>query len=62
MDQRQLFQAALGLSEPWRVSEATFDPEEGRLDLYLDFPSGAYFACPDGDENACPVHDTESKT
>jgi transposase len=65
MDQRELFQAALGVSEPWRVSDATFTAEEGRLDLYLDFPSGARFACPEaheGDAEACPVHDTESKT
>jgi transposase len=62
MDQRELFQAALGIREPWRVSDATFDTDEGRLDLYLDFPRGARFACPEGDEDACPVHDTESKT
>ncbi len=62
MDQRELFQAALGIREPWRVSDATFDTDEGRLDLYLDFPRGARFARPEGDEDACPVHDTESKT
>ncbi|CAN5751695.1 hypothetical protein BH20ACT11_BH20ACT11_08780 [soil metagenome] len=58
MDQRELFQAALGVAEPWRVVDATFAPEEGRL----DFPRGARFACPEGDADACPVHDTESKS
>lgn len=33
MDQRKLFQAALGVAEPWRVVDATFAPEEGRLDV-----------------------------
>ena len=33
-----------------------------RLDLRIDFPRGARFACPEGDEPACPVHDTEAKT
>lgn len=30
--------------------------------MYLDFRKGARFACPEGDEPACPVHDTEPKT
>ncbi len=62
MDQRELFQAALGVAEPWQVSDATFTAKEGRLDLYLDFPRGAHFDCPEGDAEACPVHDTESKS
>lgn len=62
MGQIELFEAALGISVPWRVSDATFTPDEGRLDLYLDFPRGARFACPEGDVEACPVHDTESKS
>lgn len=62
MAQIKLFEAALGIAEPWQVSDATFAPDEGRLDIYLDFPRGARFACPEGDEDACPVHDTESKT
>jgi transposase len=57
-----LFQAALGLAEPWQVTRTEFDAKARRLDLYLDFPKGARFACPEGDEAACPVHDTEPKT
>ena len=60
--QMELFQAALGVAEPWRVTEATFDPQAGRLDISLDFARGARFACPEGDESACVVHDTETKT
>ena len=68
MEQRELFRAALGLAEPWQVTDAAFDSGQGRLDLYLDFPRGAHFPCPEVHEDDaedcedCPVHDTESKT
>ncbi|MGH3739637.1 MAG: ISL3 family transposase [Micromonosporaceae bacterium] len=62
MDKLGVFQAALGITEPWRVTDAAFDPERGRLDLRIDFPRGARFACPEGDEPACAVHDTEQKS
>ena len=59
-----LFKAALGLAEPWRVTRSDFDVAQGRLDLYLDFPRGARFGCavPGCDQGSCPVHDTEAKT
>ncbi len=56
-----LFQAALGLAKPWQVTRTEFDATARRLDLYLDFPKGARFPCPEGDQPACPVHDTEPK-
>jgi transposase len=56
-----LFQAALGLTGPWQVTRTEFDAEAHRLDLYLDFSKGARFACPEGDQPACPVHDSEPK-
>jgi transposase len=62
VSQLELFQAALGIAAPWQVTKATFDPDGGRLDISLDFPRGARFPCPEGDEDACAVHDTESKT
>jgi transposase len=38
--------------------------DSGQLDLFLQFPRGARFACPQPgcDERECPVHDTEDKT
>ena len=59
-----LFKAALGLAEPWRVTRSDFDVARGRLDLYLDFPRGARFGCavPGCEQGSCPVHDTEDKT
>ena len=62
MTNQELFQAALGLTDPWRVDRSEFDPVAHRLDLYLDFVPGARFACPEGDEASCPVHDTKEKT
>lgn len=62
--EQELFSAALGLVAPWRVARSEFDAEAGRLDLFLDFPRGARFACPEPgcSERECPVHDTEAKT
>ena len=64
MDELGLFTAALGLSEPWRVTRTEFDPERPQLDLYLDFGRGAQFPCPAKDcaHRACPLHDTTEKT
>ena len=62
MAEIDLFQAALGLPEPWRVVAAAFSADRKRLDLHLDFPKGARFACPEGDAAACAVHDSSDKT
>ena len=62
MENIGLFQAALGLREPWVVERVEFDPKGGRLDLFLGFPRGQRFACAEGDQAACPVHDTREKT
>jgi len=63
MNELGLFTLALGLTEPWRVSDLKFSKEEGRLDLWIDFVKGAKFPCP-----ACEatkegeVHDTQDRT
>lgn len=62
MNNLDLFKAALGLQDPWMVVSMDFDPAGHRLDLHLDFARGARFPCPEGDEAACPVHDTTDKT
>jgi len=61
-DRLGLFQAALGIAAPWQVTDAVFDPAAGRLDIRVDFPSGARFVCPEGDADSCAVHDTADKT
>jgi len=60
MNEKTLFQLALGLSEPWYVSETKFDPTLKRLDIYLDFHRGGTFSCPECGAG-CKAYDTEEK-
>lgn len=62
MHDTQLFQQALGLVAPWRVTRSTFDAAEQRLDLYIDFDPGATFTCPECEASGCKAHDTEEKS
>jgi len=57
-----LFNAALGLTEPWQVTSVEFDPATKRLDLRIDFPRGATFCCPECDVAGLKARDTEEKT
>ena len=57
-----LFQQALGLTDPWRVVECSFDAVERRLELRIDFEKGATFACPECQAPGCKVHDSEQKS
>jgi transposase len=57
----ELFQAALGVGDPWRVVASSFDAGQRRLELRIDFERGARFACPEGDHEGCEVHDTSEK-
>ncbi len=57
-----LFQAALGLSDPWQVTGVEFDADAKRLDLRVDFEKGARLPCPECDRAGLKVHDTEEKT
>lgn len=58
----ELFGLALGLNEPWFVSNFQFDPEKRRLDLTIDFKHGAHFSCPECQKSDCTVHDTNTRT
>jgi transposase len=62
MKQKDLFKLALGLEDPWMVREVSFNPEEGRLDIWLDFPRGATFFCPSCGEGGKKAYDTQKKT
>ena len=57
MDERGLFRVALGLDEPWEVRKIEFSAENQRLDIYLDFPRGSKFPCPEC-KDASGVYDT----
>jgi transposase len=57
-----LLQLALGLTLPWTVRRADFDPEAHCLDIEIDFAPGSRFACPVCGAAECPAYDTERKT
>ena len=56
---KDLFTRALNLSEPWIVKETIFSCEQGKLDLYIDFPRGSTFSCPDCGEDGLKAYDTD---
>lgn len=62
MNSESLFTAALGLMSPWQVLDVQFDPEKGRIDFKVGFPSGAKFSCPECGEVEQSVHDTRART
>lgn len=55
--QAQLFETALGISEPWFVSDVRFDLASRNLTISIDFRPGSRFKIA-GVEGAHPVHDT----
>lgn len=65
MHTKALFQAALGLCDPWFVSSVDFDPEaqegRGRLDVRIDFERGGKLPCPECSA-ACPAHDADEQS
>lgn len=62
MDNTDLFQKALGLSDPWQVESADFDPINKRLDIRIDFKRGGTFDCPACGVSGCKAYDTVEKT
>ncbi|RZF27814.1 transposase family protein, partial [Paraburkholderia sp. UYCP14C] len=56
----QLFEAALGISDPWFVSGVDFDAATKLLTIQIDFTAGSRFAHPEV-AGVHPVHDTVGK-
>src|SRR5258706_8093898 len=56
----RLFEAALGMVEPWYVLGVDFDAGKKMLTIGVDFVAGSRFAVP-GVEGAHPAHDTVTK-
>jgi len=53
----KLFETALGVSAPWYVAGADFNPQARTLTIRVDFAPGSRFAVP-GFDGEHPVHDT----
>jgi transposase len=58
--QNQLFEAALGIGQPWFVREVDFDPTRKTLTIRIDFAAGTRFPAA-GVAGVHPVHDTQTK-
>lgn len=58
--QNQIFEAALGIADPWYIHGVEFDAGQKHLSIHIDFVAGSRFAYP-GTEGAHPVHDTQIK-
>lgn len=60
-DRQNLFSTALGLREPWQVTEVKFSEEKGRLDIYLRHGKGVRFSCP-GCQQSHGAYDSVRRT
>lgn len=60
MKENELFKMALGLKSPWEVKDVSFSVEEKRLDIDIDFPRGAEFACPVCGQKNCKAYDSQN--
>jgi transposase len=58
----ELFKQALGLESPYEVVKIKFSSSDKRLDIYLDFPRGSVFRCPECGRAEVKAYDTEDKT
>jgi transposase len=58
--QNKLFEAALGIAQPWYVAGVDFDAAQKVLTINVDFVAGTRFAAA-GVAGVHPVHDTQPK-
>ena len=56
MRDTELYEALLGLSDPWRVTKVKLDSVAGRVDVWIEDRSGVKWSCPEC-ENKGPVYD-----
>ena len=60
--EKELFQLALNIQDPWFIDRIEFVPDEKRLDLWIDFIPGSEFECPEYGRTECKAYDTSDKT
>jgi transposase len=63
MNNNEIFEMALGITEPWYLQEIKFTKGEagkrGRLDIYMGYKPGSKFK--DNEGNSCSVYDTDDR-
>ncbi len=62
MNQKDLFETALGIQEPWHVDQIRLDDNNKILEIYVDFERGARFTCPECGAGDCTAYDTKETT
>lgn len=63
--QKELFAKALIVEKPWFIQEVNFDPQDGKLDIWIDFEAGSEFFYEDkelGISGYFKAYDTTKKT
>jgi len=60
-DQIDLFTNALGLKDPWKVTEVIFNSNESKIDIYISKTKGTKVTCPVCDKE-CSAHDSIERT
>lgn len=56
-----LFGRALGIQAPWRIQEVQFTEPERELHLYIEYPRGSRFQCPECGKDHAPVYDSTDR-
>jgi len=61
---KQLFETALYIFDPWFIKDIDFDAEKKRLDIYIDFHKGSLFYYESKEDNVngtFKAYDTKEK-
>ena len=61
MKPEALFEEALGVQWPWKVTRISFLAEQRRLEIWLDFERGGTFACPECGAEGAKAYDTQEE-
>jgi transposase len=59
---RSFLELAMGIQEPWHITDLNVDADNWQIDINIDFRSGATFPCPECNSVGCGVHDTQERT
>jgi len=62
MHSTEIFNQALSLPEPWKITSNDLDCESGVLNLVAEVHKGSQMACPKCDKEGCGVHDRIERT